>query len=108
MFTAEQFDVFQAGLRSGKTDGLCLEMTHHAGMWTFRSAVPQPVGDEVAELTFTDAEVAAFVDGMNHNEFDVPDTTVAARAPSPATFRLHQHGHHDPAPGHLAGPAASR
>lgn len=78
VFTAEQFEAFQAGVRSSQPEGRCLEMTHRNGVWIFRSTVPQPASGEFAELTFTDAEVAAFLNGIHHAEFDVLDTTIAA------------------------------
>lgn len=70
VFTDVQFDAFQAGVRSGNTSGLCLEMTLRAdGMYAFRSTVPQPSGTG-AELEFTEGEVIAFLDGIIRGEFD--------------------------------------
>lgn len=78
VFTSEQFDAFQLGVRAGQTEGHCLEMTHRHGAWVFRSAVPVPSGGDSPELSFTDVEVAAFVDGINHGEFDLSDMAVPA------------------------------
>lgn len=68
-FTAEQFDMFQLGVREGKTDGLCIAITRRAdGINEFRSTVPQ-AHDGVLE--FDDAEVEAFFDGVRKHEFDM-------------------------------------
>ncbi|RKT86356.1 protein of unknown function [Saccharopolyspora antimicrobica] len=74
VFTEAQFDQFLTSTRSGQTSGLCLEMTRRTdGMYAFRSTVPQP-GGTAAELTFTEAEVAAFRDGVTRGEFDRDNT----------------------------------
>ncbi|MEV0088701.1 DUF397 domain-containing protein [Saccharopolyspora sp. NPDC050642] len=74
VFTEAQFDRFLTSARSGQTSGLCLEMTRRPdGRYTFRSAVPQSGGTAV-ELTFTEAEVVAFRDGVARGEFDHDNT----------------------------------
>ncbi|MEV5544368.1 DUF397 domain-containing protein [Saccharopolyspora shandongensis] len=80
VFTEPQFDAFLAGVRSGQTAGLCLEMTRRSdGMYAFRSAAPQPSGT-AEELEFSEAEVLAFLDGVAQGEFDrdtTPDMAVS-------------------------------
>lgn len=80
VFTAAQFDAFQAGVRSGETSDLCLAMSRLCdGMYRFRSAISQPES-EAAELKLTEAEVAAFLDGVARGEFDqdtAPDMSIA-------------------------------
>lgn len=71
VFIDQEFDHFLAGVRSGTTTGLCLEMTQHwDGTHSFRRAAPYASGPSV-ELRFTDAEVAAFLAGVHAGEFDV-------------------------------------
>ncbi len=81
VFTDVQFDAFLAGVRSGNTTGLCLEMTRRTGQtYVFRSTVPQPSGAD-PELQFTESEVVAFLDGITRGEFDqdaITDMAVCA------------------------------
>jgi hypothetical protein len=67
VFRAEEFDAYLAGAREDQTDGLCLEITHRVddGMYIFRRR-----DSAVIELEFTEAEVAAFQDGIAKREFD--------------------------------------
>lgn len=72
VFTDLEFDHFLAGVRSGTTTGLCLEMTRHGdGTHNFRRTSPYATGGASSELRFTDAEVAAFLAGVHAGEFDV-------------------------------------
>ncbi|MDI2032293.1 DUF397 domain-containing protein [Saccharopolyspora sp. TS4A08] len=67
-FTEEQFDAFLVGVRSGNVGGLCLAMTARSdGTYTLRSTITPTPGPE---LEFTEAEVAAFLDGVARGEFD--------------------------------------
>lgn len=80
VFTEDRFDAFLAGVRSGRTADFCLEMERGAdGMYTFRSTVPQPSGQD-AKLKFTEGEVLAFLDGISHGEFDHEGQVVAVPA----------------------------
>lgn len=66
VFTAEEFDAYLTGEREGRTNGLCLEITHgEDGLFLFRQR-----GRADVELVFTEAEVAAFRDGVAKREFD--------------------------------------
>ncbi|WP_243794829.1 DUF397 domain-containing protein [Saccharopolyspora gloriosae] len=70
VFTEAEFDAFLAGVRSGRTADLCLEMARRVdGTYTFRRSMPQPAG-RGAELEFTEDEVLAFLDGVGRGEFD--------------------------------------
>jgi uncharacterized protein DUF397 len=73
VFTAEQFDEFLTSVRSGDTDNRCLDMTRHTdGTYTFRHAVPSAAHTRACELKFSEAEVAAFLDGVRRRDFDRP------------------------------------
>ncbi|WP_245975666.1 DUF397 domain-containing protein [Amycolatopsis palatopharyngis] len=66
VFTAEEFDAYLVGSRAGETGGLCLEITRREdGIHLFRRS-----GWAGVELAFTEAEVAAFQDGVAKHEFD--------------------------------------
>lgn len=68
VLTAEEFDRFQAGVRSGMLGGLCLEMIRLAdGTHAFHSTH----GLTDTELRFADTEVAAFLAGVRAGEFDL-------------------------------------
>lgn len=78
LFTESEFDRFLAGVRSGVTVGLCMEMTRRAdGTYVFRSTVQRPSSLD-AELRFTEAEVVAFLDGVARGEFDSDFTSLLA------------------------------
>lgn len=67
-FTAEQFDDFLAGVRSGSPAGYCLEISQRSdGSYLFRCSA----GSSGA-LEFTETEVVAFLDGIVRHEFDAP------------------------------------
>lgn len=71
---ADEFDRFLGGVRSGQITGHCLEITPQADRtYRLRSAISSPTAND-AELTFTSAEIAAFLDGVTQGEFD-RDTT---------------------------------
>jgi hypothetical protein len=73
VFTDDQFDTFLAGVRAGNPDTQCLAITRRPdGMYTFRSTVPHTTTPRTVELVFTQTEVAAFLDGIAKNEFDLP------------------------------------
>jgi hypothetical protein len=62
--TSAEFDQFQAGIRSGKSDGLPLRLDPHGdGTYLLRTAA--------VTLTFTEPEVRAFVAGIHDHEFDL-------------------------------------
>lgn len=66
VFTAEEFDAYLAGARAGRSDGLCLEITaREDGAHLFRRR-----GWAGVELVFTEAETAAFQDGIANREFE--------------------------------------
>ncbi|MDA3645059.1 DUF397 domain-containing protein [Saccharopolyspora indica] len=67
VFTAEEFDAYLTGERDRRTSGLCLEITRRDedGLFVFRQR-----GRAGVELVFTEAEVAAFRDGVAKREFD--------------------------------------
>jgi uncharacterized protein DUF397 len=63
VLTSAEFDRFQAGIRSGRTDGpLCLD-SQGGGTYLLRTAA--------VTLTFTEAEVRAFLSGIRNHEFDL-------------------------------------
>jgi Domain of unknown function (DUF397) len=67
VFTAEQFDAWLAAHGTEMADALCIDIARRGGdVNEFRSTVPQQ-HDNV--LTFTDAEIEAFLDGVRNGEF---------------------------------------
>ncbi|RDI64772.1 hypothetical protein [Nocardia pseudobrasiliensis] len=69
LFTDEQFDAYQVGVREGRTDASSLTVAHRAdGMYVFRAVTAQPVPE--VELIFDQAELDAFHDGVRNREFD--------------------------------------
>ena len=71
VFTAEQFDGFQAGIRTGAPFGHCIQITvTDDGLHVFRSTVGQPGPATDTALEFTDGELLAFYDGVLAHEFD--------------------------------------
>jgi hypothetical protein len=66
ILTAEEFDHFLASVRTGTTEGLCLEMVLRADGVAFRRANGSGI-----ELEFTDSEVSAFLAGVRAGEFAV-------------------------------------
>lgn len=65
-FSDQEFDVVLGGIRSGETSGSPLEMVPLAdGGFVFRRRGPSDT-----ELTFTKAEVDAFLAGVHNHEFD--------------------------------------
>lgn len=83
VFTAEQFDAWLAARGAEATDTLCdetlcIDIARHADdVNVFRSTVPQ---DHDKTLTFTDAEIEAFLDGARKGEFAVNTFTDLAAA----------------------------
>lgn len=80
-FRATDFDAFQAAIRAadvrsadipaGLLDGLCITIEQVAAdVNVVRSNVEQPGVPADAVLTFTDGEIAAFLDGVHNHEFD--------------------------------------
>jgi len=69
VFTAEQFDAWLAAQGTGATDTLCIDIARRGdGVNVLRSTLPQ---EHNKTLIFTDAEIAAFVDGVRNGEFAV-------------------------------------
>jgi hypothetical protein len=71
VFTAEQFDGYQAGVRAGEPFGHCIQITiNDDGLHAVGSTVPRwgPAGG--TSLEFTDGELLAFHDGVLAHEFD--------------------------------------
>ncbi|MFI5779745.1 hypothetical protein [Nocardia sp. NPDC051570] len=69
LFTDEQFDAYQAGVRVGRVEAAPLTVTRRTDdMYVFRAATTQPVPD--VELIFDQAELDAFHDGVRNREFD--------------------------------------
>ncbi|MEV6335038.1 DUF397 domain-containing protein [Nocardia vinacea] len=68
LFTDEQFDVFQAGLRAGRVEDRYLAISRRDGGFVFRAAIPQPI--DGVELLFDQDEFDAFRQGVLNNEFD--------------------------------------
>jgi Domain of unknown function (DUF397) len=67
VFTADQFDAWLAALSSGSAETGCIDITQRAdGVNVLASTVPQTHDNE---LTFDDAEIAAFLDGARDGEF---------------------------------------
>jgi hypothetical protein len=65
--TAEEFDTFQDGLRSNHTQDLPLRLDLQPdGTYALRAR-----RGSSATLTFTQAEMAAFIDGIRKREFDL-------------------------------------
>lgn len=82
VFTAEQFDTWlgaQGAATTYPTTGtLCIDIARHADdVNVFRSTVPQ---EHDKPLTFTDAEVEAFLDGARNGEFAANTFTDLAAA----------------------------
>ena len=72
VFTDGQFDTFLASVRAGNPDNQCLAITRRPdGMYTFRNAAPHTTNLSTVQLVFTQTEVAAFLDGITKNEFDL-------------------------------------
>ncbi|RDI42469.1 DUF397 domain-containing protein [Nocardia mexicana] len=69
LFTDEQFDTFQAGVRGTVTHRSPLAVTRREdGHYVFRAATPQPVVG--VELVFDQDELDAFHHGVRDHEFD--------------------------------------
>lgn len=69
-FTEAQFDDFQSGVRSARTDGHDLAIDRCTdGTYVFRNINPQTERPRLA-LTFTEGEYRAFIDGVLEHEFD--------------------------------------
>jgi hypothetical protein len=69
VFTAEQFDAWLAAQGTEATDTLCIDIVRYDDdVNVFRSTVPQ---EHTKTLTFTDAEIAAFLAGARNGEFAV-------------------------------------
>lgn len=65
VFTAEEFDAYLAAERAGRAESLALEIIRRDdGLYVFRRR------GGMVELVFTEAEVAAFRDGVVQHEFD--------------------------------------
>jgi uncharacterized protein DUF397 len=78
VFTAEQFDAWLAAQSAEATDTVCIEIARHADDDNvFRSTVPQ---EHDKTLTFTDAEIEAFLDGARKGEFAMNTFTELAAA----------------------------
>jgi hypothetical protein len=78
VFTAEQFDAWVAAQCAVATDTLCIDIARHADdVNVFRSIVPQ---EHDKTLTFTDAEIEAFLDGARKGEFALNTFTNLAPA----------------------------
>jgi uncharacterized protein DUF397 len=70
VFTGAQFDSWIASLRTESAGTGCIEITRSdSGTNEFRSTVTQAHGHH---LEFTEAEVAAFLDGARDGEFTEP------------------------------------
>jgi hypothetical protein len=63
VLTSAEFDRFQAGIRSGSTDGPLRLDPQRNGTYLLRTAT--------VILTFTEPEVQAFLAGVRAHEFDV-------------------------------------
>jgi hypothetical protein len=72
VLTSAEFDRFQAGVRSGRTDGPPRLDRQGDGTYLLRTAA--------VTLTFTEPEVRAFVAGIRDHEFDLAEyeSTTAA------------------------------
>lgn len=69
--TSEQFETIQTDLRTGNTPPQHLDIINHTnGTYTFRNTTPPHHANPNAELTFTEAEFAAFLHGITRHEFD--------------------------------------
>jgi uncharacterized protein DUF397 len=67
VFTAEQFDAWLAAQGAEATDMLCIDIARRGDdVNVLRSTVSQ---EHNKALTFTDAEIAAFLDGARNGEF---------------------------------------
>lgn len=67
--TAEQFDTFQRGVRTGTTTGHPLHIQQRAdGTYILRNTTAPPA---LGALQFTSSEVTAFLDGVAKHEFDL-------------------------------------
>jgi hypothetical protein len=63
VLTSAEFDRFQAGIRSGRTDGPLRLDPQGDGTYLLRTAT--------VTLTFTEPEVRAFIAGIEDHEFDL-------------------------------------
>jgi uncharacterized protein DUF397 len=72
VLTSAEFDRFQAGIRSGRTDGPLHLDPQGDGTYLLRTTA--------VTLTFTEPEVRAFLSGIRSHEFDLSayDSTTAA------------------------------
>ncbi|MGY2063536.1 hypothetical protein ACW9HQ_52300, partial [Nocardia gipuzkoensis] len=69
LFTDEQFDAYQVGVREGRAEASALTVARRAdGMYVFRAVTAQPVPE--VELIFDQDELDAFHDGVRNREFD--------------------------------------
>jgi hypothetical protein len=72
IFPDDQFDAFQAALRTGSTEGQCLLITRRADagyVFTAAASHAQPIQE--AALHFDIEEFDAFMDGVHQHEFDL-------------------------------------
>lgn len=71
LFADDQFDTYQAGVRQGRTTGLCLSAERDPdGMYVFRAAEPAGQPIQGVALRFDQAEIDAFYSGIRSHEFD--------------------------------------
>jgi hypothetical protein len=77
VFTAEQFDAWLAAQGTEATDALCIDIARCGDdVNVLRSTALQ---EHSKTLIFTDAEIAAFLDGARNGEFAVNAFTELAR-----------------------------
>ncbi|MFF0487867.1 hypothetical protein ACWDSJ_19450 [Nocardia sp. NPDC003482] len=87
LFTDEQFDAYQAGVREGRAPACPLTVTRRAdGMYVFRAATTQPTPG--VELVFDQDELDAFHDGVRNREFDELPTPLSVNNFKPSTGPL--------------------
>jgi hypothetical protein len=72
VLTSAEFDQFQAGIRSGRNEGMLRLDPQGDGIYLLRTAA--------VTLTFTEPEVRAFIAGIRDHEFDLTEyeSTTAA------------------------------
>ncbi|WP_433709902.1 DUF397 domain-containing protein [Nocardia sp. CA-084685] len=68
VFTDDQFDAFQVGMRAGRVEDLHLAISRRDGGYVFQAAIPQLIAG--VELRFDEAEFDAFRQGVLNHEFD--------------------------------------
>jgi hypothetical protein len=68
VFTDDQFDAFQVGMRAGRVEDPHLAISRRDGGYVFQAAIPQLIAG--VELRFDEAEFDAFRQGVLNHEFD--------------------------------------